>query len=46
LGGIISTQDIKKVTFSNGKLTIPKGYKSYLNLRETEEAIKVIKDTF
>lgn len=28
------------------KLTIPKGYKSHLNLRETEEAIKYIKDSF
>lgn len=40
------TQEIKTKTFSNGKLTIPDGYQSYLNLRETEAAIKYIKDFF
>ena len=44
--GIMKTQSLKKITFSNGRLTIPKGYKSHLNLRETEEAIKYIKDFF
>jgi len=32
--------------FSIGKLTIPEGYKAYLDLRETEQAIKYIKDSF
>lgn len=39
-------QNLKKITFSNGRLTLPEGYKSHLNLRETEEAIKYIKDFF
>jgi len=39
-------QKLKTITFLNGKLTLPKGYKSYLNLIETEEAIKYIKDYF
>lgn len=43
---IMKTQSLKKITFSNGRLTLPEGYKSYLNLRETEEAIKYIKDFF
>jgi len=30
----------------NGRLTIPANYRPKLNLRETEEAIKFIKDTF
>ena len=42
----MKTQSLKKITFSNGRLTLPEGYKSYLNLRETEEAIKYIKDFF
>lgn len=36
----------KQITTSNGKLTLPKGYKPSLNLRTTEEAIKFIKDFF
>jgi len=40
------TQSLKKITFSNGRLTLPEGYKSHLNLGETEEAIKYIKDFF
>ncbi len=42
----MKAQGIKKIAILNGTLTIPKGYKSYLNLGETEEAIKVIKNTF
>lgn len=34
------------MTYSNERLTLPKGYKSILDLRETEEAIKCIKDFF
>jgi len=33
-------------TLLSGTLTLPKGYKSPLHLRETEEAIKYIKDSF
>ncbi|MDP2209876.1 MAG: aspartate--ammonia ligase [Bacteroidota bacterium] len=36
----------KQIITSNGKLTLPKGYKPSLNLRTTEEAIKFIKDYF
>lgn len=39
-------QGHKKVSLLNGRLTIPEGYKSCLNLRDTEEAIKYIKDLF
>jgi len=39
-------QSLKKITFSNGRLTLPEGYKSHLNLKETEEVIKYIKDFF
>lgn len=37
---------IKTTHFINGKLAIPPKYKSYLDLRKTEEAIKYIKDHF
>lgn len=40
------TQNPKTITFLNGRLKLPKGYKSYLNLIETAEAIKYIKDFF
>jgi len=40
------TQSLKPVTYSNKRLTLLGGYKSYLNLRETEEAMKYIKDFF
>ena len=40
------TQRLTTITYSNKRLTLPKGYKSYLNLRETEEGIKYIKDFF
>jgi len=33
-------------TLSSGKLTLPEEYESYLDLRETELAIKYIKDSF
>lgn len=33
-------------SFSNGKLIIPEGYGPYLNLIETEDSIKFVKDTF
>lgn len=36
----------KQIITPNGKLTLPKGYEPYLNLRTTEEAIKFIKDFF
>lgn len=39
-------QKFEITTFLNGRLKIPKGYKSYLNLIETEKAIKEIKDSF
>ncbi len=42
----METKGVKKITFSNGRLTIPDEYKSYLNLEEAEEAIKYIKDSF
>ncbi|MCW4043453.1 MAG: aspartate--ammonia ligase, partial [Candidatus Bathyarchaeota archaeon] len=34
------------MTFSPVRLKLPKGYRSHLNLKETEEAIKYIKDSF
>ncbi len=34
------------MTFHGGSLRLPEGYKSYLDLRETEQAIKEIKDFF
>lgn len=40
------TESLKPITYSNERLTLPGGYKSHLNLRETEEAIKYIKDFF
>jgi aspartate--ammonia ligase len=43
---IMRTQSLQKMTFSNGRLTLPEGYKSYLNLKETEKAIKYIKVFF
>jgi len=42
----MTVSEIKSKTFSNGKLTIPQGYGSHLDLRETESAIKYIKDFF
>lgn len=42
----MKNQNIKKINVTNGRITLPKGYKSYLNLRYTEEAIKDIKDSF
>jgi aspartate--ammonia ligase len=43
---IMESEGVKKTTFLKGRLTIAQGYKSYQNLRETEEAIKHIKDSF
>ncbi len=37
---------IIKPTISYGRLSIPEGYKSHLDLMETEEAIKFAKDSF
>ncbi|MCK4574923.1 aspartate--ammonia ligase [candidate division WOR-3 bacterium] len=34
------------MTFSPVRLKLPKGFRSHLNLKETEEAIKYIKDSF
>lgn len=42
----MKAQNVVETAFSNGKLMIPRGYRSFLNLRETEEAIKFIKDSF
>ena len=39
-------KDFNTVTFLDGRLIIPKGYESYLNLIETQKAIKYIKDYF
>ncbi|MEW5759538.1 MAG: aspartate--ammonia ligase [Candidatus Thermoplasmatota archaeon] len=39
-------KNIKKMTISNARLTLPKGYRPTLNIRETQEAIKYIKDSF
>ena len=38
------TQRFETINYSKERLILPKEYKSYLNLRETEEAIKYIKD--
>jgi aspartate--ammonia ligase len=35
-----------KISFLNGRLKLSRQYNSFLNLRETEEAIKYIKDSF
>lgn len=40
------TPNLKKITLSNIRLILPEECKSCLNLRETEEAIKFIKDLF
>ncbi len=37
---------LEKIHFSNGRLTVPDDYSSFLNLRETQDAIEFIKDTF
>jgi aspartate--ammonia ligase len=40
------TPNFKTTSYSDKRLTIPKEYKAYLNLKGTEEAIKYIKDFF
>lgn len=42
----MSATSAVRVNLSNGSLVLPQGYRSPLNLRETEIAIKYIKDTF
>ena len=39
-------QKPKKVEFKNDEMWIPENYKTVLNLRETEEAIDIIKEQF
>lgn len=39
-------QDLTGITIFDERLKIPKDYSTYLNLRETEEAIKYIKNSF
>lgn len=35
---------MKRITFTEGMLALPRGYTPYLGLRETQEAIKYVKD--
>ena len=42
----METRRLKKVSFFKGRLTLPGGYRSHLNLIETEEAIEYIKAFF
>ena len=42
----MQTQRLEIIKFANGRLFIPKEYQPSLDLRETEIAIKYIKDTF
>lgn len=42
----MNTECFKKVALSSGNITIPENYKSGLNVRQTEEAIKFIKGYF
>lgn len=42
----METQNISKAVDLNQKLKLPEGQSSFLSLRETEEAVKTIKDSF
>lgn len=42
----MSGRNVIKRMLSGGTITVPEAYESYLNVEETEEAIKYIKDTF
>lgn len=39
-------ETLERIHFSNGKLTVPDDYASFLNLRETQDAIEAIKESF